>query len=368
MPSSRDPEVTYRLRPMEADDERTLLARRLPKAEMHMHHMGSLSPAQLAHLHKQWTGSALGARDADAAYDNRGVGKFFDDLDKAVRLWKDEAALVAGALHMIYAAYDRGVRHLELLCTPDLHRQQLGMEPEEMLRGVGRAFEIAGDELGLTGGIVVELHRFDGGDAAVALVEETAPLREKGIPVLGYGNDGDHRTVPFAELAPAYELARAEGFPLTGHADVFEDVVAALDLGLDRIDHGWMAADDPAVLDRLASAGAPMTFTPMGYALGGLRSNRTYVEAYQALTAAGVVIALGTDDPELHHTDIAGSYEMMARKLDWTSAEMGAAAKASFAAAWLPEGEAEQVRARWSVEIDALVGDPRSPVRDGEPA
>jgi hypothetical protein len=136
MPSSRDPEVTYRLRPMEPDDERTLLARRLPKAEMHMHHMGSLSPAQLAHLHKQWTGTALDARDADAAYDNRGVGKFFDDLDKAVRLWKDEAALVAGALHMIYAAYDRGVRHLELLCTPDLHRQQLGMEPEEMLRGV----------------------------------------------------------------------------------------------------------------------------------------------------------------------------------------------------------------------------------------
>lgn len=363
MPSSADPTVTELERSMEETDERALLARRIPKAEMHMHHMGSLAPSELARLTRTQTGNAPGPIELIAAYDNRGVGKFFDDLDRAVRLWGDHATLVAGALHMISAAYNRGVRHLELLCTPDLHRQQIGMDPETMLRGVGEAFAVARDELNLTGGIVVELHRFDGGPAALALVEETAGLRDKGVPIVGYGNDGDHRTVAFEELGPAYERARQEGFLLTGHADIPEDVPVALDLGLDRIDHGWMATDDPALVKRLATSGTPLTFTPGGYSLGGLHGDLTYPEAWTVLEQAGVVLAIGTDDPELHHTDIARDYDLMARKLNWTKQHLGEVAKNSFRAAWLPPGEAAAIRKRWFDEIDALVLDPRAPAR-----
>jgi adenosine deaminase len=363
MPSSRDPHETELSLDMQPDDERALLARRVPKAEMHMHHMGSLAPSELARLQKLKTGRAPSGREMIEAYDNRGVGKFFDDLDRAVRLWGDHATLVAGAVHMISAAYNRGVRHLELLCTPDLHRQELGMSPETLLRGIGEAFSVVGDELGMTGGIVVELHRFDGGPAALALVEETVGLRESGVPIVGYGNDGDHRTVPFEELAPAYERARAEGFKLTGHADIFEDVGVALDLGLDRIDHGWMATDDPATVARLAASGTPLTFTPGGYSLGGLDGDLSYQEAWTVLSDAGVVLAIGTDDPELHHTDIARDYDLMARKLDWTMVEVGEAAKNSFRASWLSGPEGEATRQAWFDEIDALVYNPRAPVR-----
>ncbi|OLT09210.1 hypothetical protein BJF78_31245 [Pseudonocardia sp. CNS-139] len=366
MPSSRDPNVTYELRPMDPADEVALLARRVPKAEMHMHHMGSLSPSEQARLYQRAHGRAFGRDAANAAYDLRGVGKFFDDLDVAVRLWPDAPAVTLGVLRMLAAAYDRGVRHLELLCTPDLHVAEIGMPPDVLLTAVGEGFAVARDELGLTGGIIVEMHRFDGPDVALKLVEETAPLRERGVPVLGYGNDGDHRTVPFEALAPAYDRARAEGFRTTGHADELEDVVAALDIGLDRIDHGWMAADDPAVLRRLQDSGAGLTFTPSGYAVGGLDSVSPWHEAWTVLHAAGVPLAIGTDDPELHHTDLAASYAMLAAKLGWGKAEVGAAAKASFAMAWYEADDgldAAAERAAWAAEIDALVGDPRSPRR-----
>lgn len=363
MPSSADPTVTDLRRAMLPDDERALLARRLPKAELHMHHMGSLAPSELARLTRLQQGTALRGRALHAAYDNRGVGKFFDDLDRAVRLWGDHATLVAGALHMISAAYNRGVRHLELLCTPDLHRQQLGMAPEVLLRGVAEAFAVARDELGLTGGIVVELHRFDGGQAALDLVEETAGLREQGIPILGYGNDGDHRTVAFEELAPAYARARDEGYRLTGHVDVIEDVPAALDIGLDRFDHGWMAVDDPSLVDRIVASGTPLTFTPGGYSLGGLHASVPFAEGWASLERAGVLLAIGTDDPELHHTDIARDYDSMARRLDWSKEQLGEVAKNSFRAAWLPEGDPDGVRDTWFAEIDALVLDPRAPLR-----
>ena len=363
MPSSKDPQVTYEQPPMNPEDEVALLARRVPKAEMHMHHMGSQSPSEHARLSRA-VGSPVSREQANAAFDNRGVGKFFDDLDRAVRLWGDTATVTTGALRMIYDAYDRGVRHLELFCTPDLHRAEIGMPPSVLLPAVADAFAVARDELGLTGGIIVAMHRFDGADAAMALVQETVPLREQGVPILGYGNDGDHRTVPFEALAPAYEKARAEGFRLCGHADELEDVVAALDIGLDRIDHGWMAADDPAVLARLQAAGVGLTFTPSGYALGGgLDSSTPWATAWTMLTDAGVPMAVGTDDPELHHTDLAQAYALLARTMGWTTAELGAAAKTSFDLAWYDDSVAAAERASWGAEIDALVADPRAPQR-----
>ncbi|MGY1601723.1 adenosine deaminase family protein [Geodermatophilus sp. SYSU D00815] len=363
MPSSKDPNVTYDLLPMEPDEEVALLARRVPKAEMHMHHMGSQSPSEYARLVKATRGTALSRDEANAAYDNRGVGKFFDDLDRAVKLWGDSATVTTGALRMICDAYDRGVRHLELFCTPDLHRAEIGMPPAVLLPAVADAFAVARDELGLTGGIIVAMHRFDGPDAALALVEEVLPLRDQGLTILGVGNDGDHRTVPFEALAPAYERARAEGFRLCGHADELEDVVAALDIGLDRIDHGWMAADDPAVLARLVEAGVGLTFTPSGYALGGLHSDSPWHKAWTVMTDAGVPLAIGTDDPELHHTDIAQDYALLARKLGWNKVDVGAAAKTSFDLAWYDDSVGAGERAAWAAEIDALVADPRAPRR-----
>ena len=363
MPSSKDPQVTYEQPPMAPENEVALLARRVPKAEMHMHHMGSQSPSEYARLVKATRGRALSREEANAAYDNRGVGKFFDDLDRAVRLWGDTTSVTMGALRMISDAYDRGVRHLELFCTPDLHHAEIGMPPTVLLPAVAEAFAVARDELGLTGGIIVAMHRFDGPDVAMTLVEETMPLREQGLPILGYGNDGDHRTVPFEALAPAYERARGEGFKLCGHADELEDVVAALDIGLDRIDHGWMAADDAGVLARLQASGVGMTFTPSGYALGGLQSESPWAKAWTVLTDAGVPLAVGTDDPELHHTDIAQDYALLARTLGWNKVDVGAAAKTSFDLAWYDESVAVRERASWAAEIDALVEDPRAPRR-----
>lgn len=365
-PSALDPHVTYPRPPLGRTDERFLLARRLPKAELHMHHMGSLAPSEYARHLRLTEGRRLSPEEVQAAFDHRGDGKFFDDLDRAVRLWGDHTGIVLGALHMLRAAFDRGVRHVELLSTPDLHEQQIGLPPETLLRALAEAFAVMEDQTGLTGGIIVEMHRFDGRDRAVSLVRRTAPLREKGVPILGYGNDGEFRTVPFGDLADAYAVARAEGFRLTGHVDTLVDVEPALELGLDRFDHGWYIVDEPPLLQRLAKARTPMTLTPTSYAIDGATASMSIAEAWTVLTDAGVPVVLGTDDPELHHTDLAQAYLLMATLCDWSPLEMAAAAKMSWASAWLPEGSEDQIRSAWGREIDALVRDARAPERDPE--
>lgn len=52
---------------------------------------------------------------------------------------------------------------------------------------------------------------------------------------------------------------------------------------------------------------------------------------------------------------------LVGRKLGWTPADLGEAAKQSFRASWLPDDVAEKA---WFAEIDALVADARAPMRE----
>ena len=334
-------------------DAMVLLARRLPKAELHQHLTGSLRPSSwvraTAHMDEP-----AGIPRLSRAFDNLGYHKFFSDLDEAARLMGGGPGIVAETLRMIESAFDAGVRHLEVMCTPALHAQA-GVDIETALRSVGEGLRIAHGELGMSGGIIVELHRPDGADAAIDTVRRSRDLRAAGLPILGYGSDGNHRNVPLATLAPAYELARSEGFPLTGHAMSLDDVAVALDLGFERIDHGWIAATDTSYVRRLVASGAVMTLTPMAYLLGGHAAPIHWTEAATVLYQAGVPLVVATDDPALHHTDLAHSYELMARGLHWTPAELAEAARVGFRSAWSATTDVEDIVAT----IDALAMDPR---------
>jgi adenosine deaminase len=350
---------------MSASDESELLARRLPKAELHMHHMGALAPSEYARLHRVRERKRL-LDEVSAAYDNRGLRKFFDDLDHAVAMWTDSASVTSGAVRMIANAFDRGVRHLELLSTPTLNTQQTGMPARDVLRALGEAFRVVEGELGITGGIIVEMHRYDGAAAARRLVEDTCALRDEGVPILGYGSDGDHRTVELEELAPAYAMARGNDFRLTGHVASERDVEVALGIGFDRIDHGWAVALNDQLMAGVAEAGIPVTYTPMAYLVSGRVARVGWVDAYRALTRAGVSAVIGTDDPELHHTDLAHSYSLMARRLDWSGAELARAALTSFESAWVEPAKRAEFVAGWQQRITALAENSRAPRRDAD--
>lgn len=344
--------------PMSDDASVALLARRLPKAELHAHHTGSLRPSALLRLARRRP--QLLPEGIDALFDNRGPAKFFRDLDRSAEAWGDERLLRASVVDVAAASFDVGVRHLELLVTPALYRSRAGLDVHRALSSLDAGFQEAVDLLNITGGLVVEFHRSDGPTAAEALVTDVLRARDAGVNVLGIGNDGDHRTRPLESLAPAYERAISSDLHTTGHIMTRGDLAVALDLGFDRLDHGWLAADDARSVRRLVESGATMTFTPMAYMLGGHQASQTWVEAYRTLHEAGVPLVIGTDDPALHHTDLAHSYQLLASAMQWGPADIALAAKRSFSAAWGLSEEAMQEQFR---SIDALLESPRSPKR-----
>ncbi len=323
-----------------------------------MHLTGSLSPAEFIRFTTLDEGRDPSHADVARAYDNRGPEKFFTDLDRAARLWSDPARLAEAATRVIDSAFDHGARHLELLCTPSLSRQQAGIPILTSLKAVEAAFESARGRLGLTGGVVVELHRPDGAEGALEVVEAAIVLRDRGLGILGVGNDGNHRLAPLEPLAPAYRRAKEAGLRLTGHAMSPDDVLFALDIGFDRIDHGWAIANHPQIVSRIVDAGTTLTFTPMAYTLGGHRSSISWEQAHRILSEAGVPLVIGTDDPALHHTDLTHSYELMMRRLGWNSAQLSDAARLSFQKRWALDGDEAAVAAHLA-EIDRLEVDPR---------
>ncbi|MGH2726699.1 MAG: adenosine deaminase family protein, partial [Actinomycetota bacterium] len=236
-----------------------LLARRLPKSELHLHFEGAIPPATVGRLarHAGMPNPAQKLRP-DSLYDYRGFAHFIDGMRDACALMTTDDAVIEAALDVFARGVDAGARHIELMTTLGYHIEQ-GRDPRQYLAALGRAFAQAAEMWGMSGGIIVEFDRPAGPGPASEIANIAADARDAGVPVLAVGNDGDPLTLPFRDLAPAYEVARSRGLKLTGHADLPDDITAALELGLDRIDHGFFAIYDQGAMDQLVAKQIPMT-------------------------------------------------------------------------------------------------------------
>lgn len=338
-----------------------LLARRLPKADLHLHLQGAARPSL---LHAQRARAVTGPPGRpDGFYDYTGIPKFFADLERAMALLRGRAAVTRLALHVLEGAVDAGCRHVELMVTPDIHRRQ-GTPVEELFAGLADAFGEMRARGGFSGGVIVEMDRALGPDAGLRLVRDAVAARDQGAPILGVGNDGEWETVPFHALAPAYELARREGFRLCGHADTFQDVRDALELGLDRIDHAFELEGHEQLIERVRAAGTPLTMClTSNSVMWPERFPDIGDHPFDRLRQAGLRVTLNTDDPPMFFTDLAQEYRAAARAFDWTPQVMGAVALESLRAAWLGPDRGQQLAA-WADEVAALLADVRAPYSD----
>lgn len=334
-----------------------ILARRLPKASLHLHFSGSIRPSTLrlmAHEH----GADFGHRTAgpDALYDYRGFVKFIQDMQRSASLMRDVESTRRLALDVLGAEVDGGARHVEMMVTLGYYLDH-GAEAYEFLGAIDSAFETATEAWDLSGGVIVEFDRGSGGDRAREIAEIAVEAKSRGMRVVGVGNDGDPLAVPFAALAPGYDVARDAGLKLCGHVDLPDDVAPALDMGLDRLDHGYAVLYDPELLERVVTSQVPFTICPTSNILQmpGLTPDFDS-HALGGLMEAGVNVTIHGDDPPMFYTDLAQEYRAATRTVGWGPEELVATARRSLDAAWLDDDDR---RARWNAEIDALLTDPR---------
>jgi adenosine deaminase len=172
-------------------------------------------------------------------------------------------------------------------------------------------------------------------------------LRRRDRGVTGFDVAGDE-TVRAADPAfePLFAAAKAGGLHLAAHAGEAagpESVEgAATRLGARRIGHGTRAAEDPALLARLARAGVVFEVCPTSnVALKVVPSIAAH--PVRAFLDAGIRCTVATDDPSLFGTDLVTEMVRLHRERGLSPRTLAAMAADGFAAAFVepgPGGEA----------------------------
>jgi aminodeoxyfutalosine deaminase len=324
----------------------------LPKAELHVHHVGSASPRIVAELAARHEGNSPVPADPQllADYFN------FTDFAHFIEVYLSVVDLIRDAEDVRTLTYgiardlaEQQVRYAELTVTPwsSVHR---GIPAEEFCEAIEDARQHAEKELG-----VVLRWCFDiPGEAGLLAAEQTVriALDQRPDGLVSFGLGGPEIGVPRPQFKPFFDVARAEGLrsvPHAGETTGAQTVWDALrELGAERIGHGIHAAQDPELMAFLGEQGIPLEVCPTS-------NVRTRAVAQLSehplatLVAAGVPISINSDDPPMFGTTLNREYEVAAGLLDLDQAGVAELARAavrhSFATA--------QVKADLLAEIDA---------------
>jgi adenosine deaminase len=175
--------------------------------------------------------------------------------------------------------------------------------------------------------------------------------------VVGFGLSNDERRGRTEDFAAAFRIARSAGLKSVPHGGELvgpENVRACVDvLDADRIGHGVRAADEPALLHRLADRGITLEVCPMSNIALGIAAKPSDVPL-RAIVDAGVPVALGADDPLLFGSRLTAQYEHARHVAGMSDAELAELARESVRASTAPPARAAAMLAG----IDAWLASP----------
>lgn len=328
----------------------------LPKAELHVHHVGSASPRIVSELAERHPGTV----PSDPAL----LRDFFAFRDFAhfIEVYLAVVDLVRTPEDVRYLTYEiarelhegQSVRYAELTCTPYTSvlpdEPDRGMPIEAYAEAIEDARVAAERDFGLVLRWIYDIPGESGIPAADATLRFALDHRPEGLVAFGLG--GPEIGVPREQFVPHFAAARAAGLrsvPHAGETTGPETIWTSLrDLGAERIGHGTSAAQDPVLLAHLAERRIPLEVCPSSNvatrAVGSLAEHPLPV-----FVDAGVVVTINSDDPPMFGTTLNREYEIAADLLGLDEAGLADLARAGVDASFAPE----DVKARLRKEIAA---------------
>ncbi len=333
----------------------------LPKAELHVHQVGSASPRIVGELAERHPGVV--PSDPEALRD------FFTFRDFAhfIEVYLAVVGLVRTADDVRYLTYEiardmaqgQSLRYAELTCTP-FTSVAAGVPIQAYVEAIEDARVAAERDFGLVLRWIYDIP----GESGVPAADDTLRYALEHAPdgLVGFGLGGPEQGVPRAQFQPHFDAARAAGLrsvPHAGETTGPETVWDALRLlGAERIGHGTSAASDPALLAHLAETGIPLEVCPSSNV--ATRAVPSLAEhPLPVFVDAGVTVTISSDDPPMFGTDLNQEYGIAARLLDLDESGLADLARTAVRVSFAPD----DVRARVLAEIDQYVAAPAATAR-----
>jgi adenosine deaminase len=312
----------------------------LPKAELHVHHVGSASPRIVAELAARYEG------DTPVPTDPERLAEYFTFTDFAhfIEVYLSVVDLIRDPQDIWTLTYEiaremagQTIRYAELTLTPYSSITR-GISAEAYCEAVEDARSRAAVDHG-----VDLVWCFDiPGEAGLPSAEVTldAALRQRPDGLVSFGLGGPEIGVPRPQFEPYFAQARAAGLrsvPHAGESTGPETIWDAIKhLGAERIGHGIAAAGDPELVTYLRDHQIPLEVCPTSNvctrSVGSLGEHPLAV-----LYEAGVPLSINSDDPPMFSTSLNHEYEVAADLLKLDARGVTDLALAAVNQSFMPE-------------------------------
>jgi aminodeoxyfutalosine deaminase len=307
--------------------------RSLPKAELHLHLEGSVTPATLAELRRAHRKASTLA-EAEALYEYKDFLGFltaFKTLTEDLQTPADYELITYRLMEQLKA---ENVLHAEVYVSVGvcLWRKQ---DFDAIFEGLERGRERGERDFGVSLLWIFDAVRQFGPGAAQEVFELAARYRDRNVVGIGIG--GDEQKAPPELFRDAYAYAAAQGLRLTAHAGESagpESIWGALNLGAERIGHGLTAYQDPELIEELATRQIPVEICLTSNLRTGC-CGKISDHPVRRYFDQGLMLTLNTDDPAMFATSLTNEYELAQTEFGFTDEHLRELSRNSFEASFL---------------------------------
>lgn len=322
----------------------------LPKAELHVHQVGSASPRIVAQLAERHPGTVPSDLDALRDY------FIFDDFAHFISIYLSVVELIKTADDVALLTYEvavematQNIRYAELTVTPYISVSDT-LPAEAFLEAIEDARRRASRDHGVQLNWIFDIPADFGIPAADLTTSITLDHEVPGL--VGFGIGGSEVGFPRSMFHDHFDRARAAGLHSVPHAgettgpETIWDAIRSL--GAERIEHGITAVADPELLAHLAEQQITLDVCPTSNVALKVVDDLDH-HPLRELVAAGVPVTINTDDPPMFATDLNAEYAIAARLLDLDQEGITELARMAVRASFA----SEMIKSDLLTEIDA---------------
>ena len=316
--------------------------RRLPKAELHLHLEGTITPATLVELSTRHDAQPIPLAEAEALYRFTDFTGFIEAFKAVTRLLTGPEDYELAAWRMTERLAAQGVGHAEVYISVGVIYMWRNHDPqafEPIFEGLERARERAERELGLTVYWIFDAVRHFTVEEAERVFRKAAAMRPSYPSIIGIGLGGDERRTGSEPFRALYAEAAEAGLRLTNHAGETtgpEAIWEALGIGTERVGHALSAVGDSALMEELKTRGVPLELNPTSNVRTGVCSSFA-AHPLRRYFDAGLLVTLNSDDPAFFGSDVTNEYLLAHTEQGFTREELRELAANSIRASFLPE-------------------------------
>lgn len=308
--------------------------RELPKAELHLHLEGSIDPTTLLELQRAH-GKPGTLEEVERLYryeDFNGFLMAFKAVTENLRTADDYELIIYRLMEKLR---DENVLHAEIYVSVGvcLRRKQ---DFVAIFEGLERGRVRGERDFKVSVLWIFDAVRQFGTEAAKTVFELAANFRDRNV--VGVGIGGDEQKAPAELFRDIYAYAVENGLRLTAHAGENagpESIWGALNLRAERIGHALTAAQDPELVEELATRQIPVEICLSSNLLTGCCQSLA-AHPLREYFNDGLMLTINTDDPAMFSTSLNREYQLAQNAFGFTDEHLRELARNSFEASFLP--------------------------------